>query len=88
MREEEALVIVRRPYVTEKTFLMIEGENALTFIVDDEANKPMVKEAIEKLYGVKVKGIRIARSPQGKKAYVRFEEGYSAMDLASRMRLV
>jgi len=88
LREEEALELIRRPYVTEKTFLMIERENTLTFIVDDKANKAMVKEAVEKLYGVKVKSVRTARTPQGKKAYVRLEEGYSAIDLASRMRLV
>lgn len=88
MRPEDALKIVRRPYVTEKTFDLIERQNKLVFIVDGDAGKRLIKEAVETLYEVDVESVKTANTLIGKKAYVRLSKDYSATDLASRLGLV
>lgn len=88
MQSEDALKIVKRPYVTEKTFDLIEKENKLTFLVDEHASKSLVKRAIETLYEVKVDSVNTVRSLNGKKAYVRLAPENSATDLASKLGLV
>lgn len=80
-----AAKIVRRPYVTEKTFDSIERQNKLVFLVSDDANKNSIKQAIYSLYEVKVISINTANTIQGKKAYVRLDPDYSASDLASKL---
>lgn len=48
--------IIREPHVTEKATLGSE-HNQLTFRVPGWATKPQVKEAVETLFKVKVKGV-------------------------------
>ena len=50
--------IVKRPLLTEKHDLQRETENAYAFEVDRRANKIQIKDAIEKLFDVKVTGVR------------------------------
>lgn len=80
--------VIRKPIVTEKATLASEY-NAVVFEVAIEANKPMIKEAIEGLFNVKVKAVNTVitkgktkrfRGKPGKrkdvkKAYVTLEEG-------------
>ena len=84
MKMEDALKIIKRPYVTEKTLALVEKENKLVFIVDEKANKKKIKEAIETLYNVKVSSVNTAKTVYGKKAYVRLKSDYSASNLASK----
>jgi len=49
--------IIRRPLVTEKTTLLREG-NQYIFEVDPRANKIKIEKAVEKLFKVKVLGVR------------------------------
>lgn len=51
--------VIRRPLLTEKSVDRIDDLKKITFEVDPEANKPLVAEALEKLFGVKVKDVRI-----------------------------
>jgi large subunit ribosomal protein L23 len=88
MRPEDALQVVIRPYVTEKTFDMIERQNKLVFLVDPKASKTKIKYAIETLYDVKVDTVNTAVTIQGKKAYVRLSPESSGSDLASKLGLV
>ena len=88
MRPEDALRIVIRPYVTERTFDMIEKQNKLVFIVAATADKRAIKAAIETLYDVDVASVKTANTMIGKKAYVRLEPESSATDLASKLGLV
>jgi large subunit ribosomal protein L23 len=88
MRAEDALKVVIRPYVTEKTFDLIERQNKLCFLVDVEASKQKIKSAIETLYQVKVLSVNTAITVIGKKAFVRFAPESSASDLASKLGLV
>jgi len=48
--------LIKYPLLTEKTIKLVE-QNKYSFCVDAQATKPLVKEAIEKLFEVKVTSI-------------------------------
>lgn len=52
--------IVIRPLVTEKGTFQNQVLNAYSFQVHPEAKKPEIKQAIEKIYNVKVLDVRTA----------------------------
>lgn len=82
---EPAKVVVR-PHVTEKSLMLAEKSNTLTLIVVKEANKNQIKEAVEKLFGVKAARVSTLITSTGdKKAYVKLESEYNAVDVLSRM---
>ena len=80
--------LIRRPIITEKATLASE-HGAVVFEVHMDATKPQIKEAVEKLFNVKVKAVntvltkgkvkkfrgRPGRRNDVKKAYVTLEEG-------------
>ena len=77
--------IVRRPLVTEKgTHQAQQSHDATrshparggsyTFEVHPEATKPMIRQAVEKIYDVRVMSVRTA-CRQGKARRVRFKTG-------------
>jgi large subunit ribosomal protein L23 len=75
-----------RPVVTENTFDLIEEQNKIVFYVDKRANKHVIKEAIEKIYGVKVVKINTLITPSGlKKALIKLHPTSSASDLAIKL---
>lgn len=77
--------ILLKPYVTEKTLLMIEKENKLTFIVAKSATKTQVRNAIENLFNVEVDSVNINITRYGKKAIVKLKKEYSAEELGMRL---
>ncbi len=80
--------IIRKPHITEKATLGSEHAQ-LTFQVPVSATKPQIQEAVEVLFGVKVKGVNTliqkgklkrfrgikGRRNDVKKAVVTLEEG-------------
>jgi large subunit ribosomal protein L23 len=48
---------VVRPVVTEKTSAQYQNHGEYTFEVSMDASKPAIRQAIEKLFGVKVTGV-------------------------------
>jgi large subunit ribosomal protein L23 len=50
--------IIRRPVITEKSMASM-SDKKYTFIVDVHANKTMVKNAIEDVFGVKVDEVKV-----------------------------
>jgi large subunit ribosomal protein L23 len=85
----EPLQLIRRPLISEKSTKLKESSNTVCFEVDRRANKIEIQKAVEKLFGVKVAGVRVANR-QGKwkrmgkflgqrkswkKAYVRLAAG-------------
>ena len=80
--------VVRKPIITEKTTMASEN-GAVVFEVAIDANKPQIKEAVEGLFGVKVKAVnttitkgkvkrfrgQLGQRKDVKKAYVTLEEG-------------
>jgi len=88
MRLEDAQKILKRPYVTERTFDQIERENKLCFIVDDRVSKTQIANAVLALYEVEVDAVNTSRTIKGKKAFVRFLEAGKAAELATKLGLV
>ncbi|GGO50101.1 LSU ribosomal protein L23P [Roseovarius pacificus] len=80
--------VIRKPVITEKATMASEN-GAVVFEVHMDANKPQIKEAVEALFGVKVKAVnttitkgkqkrfrgQLGRRNDVKKAYVTLEEG-------------
>lgn len=84
--EEESLV--KSPYVTEKTFNLIEKENKLIFIVDEHLNKTLIKKQIKELYDSDVDEVNTVRTINGKKAIIKFKEREGARQLATKLGIV
>lgn len=81
--------VILRPVVSEKALSLIEKNNTLTFIVKMEANKLHIKEAIEKLFEVKVEKVNILMTMKGeKKAYVKLRPEYKASDVAVKLGIL
>jgi large subunit ribosomal protein L23 len=68
--------VLIRPLITEKTMGQA-GANRFTFEVHPDATKPMVKNAVEKLFDVKVLRITTGKNP-GKRRRRGRHVGYSA----------
>ena len=80
--------VIRKPIITEKTTMASEN-GAVVFEVAIDSNKPSIKEAVESLFGVKVKAVNttitkgkskrfrgmLGKRRDVKKAYVTLEEG-------------
>ncbi|MDG6899241.1 MAG: 50S ribosomal protein L23 [Nitrososphaerota archaeon] len=88
MRLEDAQKILKRPYVTERTFDQIERENKLCFVVEDRVTKTQIASAVQALYEVEVDSVNTSRTTRGKKAFVRLTEAGKAAELATKMGLV
>ncbi len=88
MNVEEAMRVVLKPYVTEKTFAMVENESKVCFIVERSASKPQIVEAVKILYNEKPIDVNTARTVYGKKAFVKFETTAKARDLATKIGML
>ena len=80
--------VIRKPVITEKATMASEN-GAVVFEVAMDAAKPQIKQAVEELFGVKVKAVNTTitkgktkrfrgikgRRKDVKKAYVTLEEG-------------
>ncbi|MCC6862265.1 MAG: 50S ribosomal protein L23 [Bryobacterales bacterium] len=81
--------VIRRPVVTEKGFGKKEAEQTLCFEVAADANKTQIRQAVEKLFRVRVQEVRTMNlegkmrrrgrftgyRPDWKKAYVKLRAG-------------
>jgi len=88
--------VIRRPLVTEKGVTAKDEYRTLCFEVASGANKTQVKQAVERLFKVKVSEVRTANfegkmrrrgrfmgyRPDWKKAYVKLQKGQKAPDFA------
>ena len=50
--------IIKKPLITEKSTRLKEAENQIAFVVDSGANKVQIRQAVEKLFKVKVRSVR------------------------------
>ena len=50
--------IIKRPLITEKTNIQKEVNNQLTFEVERRANRVEIKKAVEKIFNVRIAGVR------------------------------
>ncbi len=78
--------VIKRVVITQDTVSLVEKENKITFIVDIKATKKQIKDAVEKLYEVKVETVNTLITPLGeKKAFVKLKPEYSASELAVKL---
>ena len=88
MNIDEATDLILRPYITEKTFALVENEQKLCFIVKNSATKPKIVHAIKILYNENVLDVNTSRTIYGKKAFVKFESTDKARDLATKIGML
>ena len=88
MKTETANRIILNPYITEKTFELVETEKKICFIVERSATKSQIKDAIKTLYEQKAVAVNTARTIYGKKAFVEFETVETARDLATKIGML
>jgi large subunit ribosomal protein L23 len=83
--------VLKRPVLTEKTLLLQQTENKYTFDVELSATKPEIKDAVEKMFNVKVERVNVmnvaaktkrlgkyvGKTNRRRKAIVTLKEGYS-----------
>ena len=53
----EAHQIIKRPLITEKSTRQKEEGNQIAFVVDNKASKIEIRQAVEKLFKVKVRRV-------------------------------
>ncbi|MEM0002385.1 MAG: 50S ribosomal protein L23 [Desulfurococcaceae archaeon] len=86
---ERLTKIIIRPVQSEKALTLIDKQNTLTFIVDINASKQDIKQAVEYLFNVKVDEVRTLITSKGeKKAYVKLSPEYKATDVATRLGIM
>ncbi|MFQ5995369.1 MAG: 50S ribosomal protein L23 [Acidiferrobacterales bacterium] len=90
MKDEQLFQILLAPYVSEKSTRVADRYKQFVFEVRRDATKPLIKQAVEKLFEVKVESVtvlnikgkrkafgrRAGRRSDKKKAYVRLKPGF------------
>ena len=88
-REERLMTVLEGPLLTEKGAMSAEMHNQVVFKVRTDATKAEIRQAVELLFEVEVKGVQVinyrgkskrfgmtrGRRNDWKKAYVRLAEG-------------
>ena len=96
---KSAYQIIRKPVITEKGLGVKENQGTLVFEVNAAATKTEVKEAVQKIFKVKVDSVRTANfvgkerrrgkfagyRPDWKKAYVRLKAGEKMPEYAANI---
>lgn len=81
--------VIKKPLVSEKTTLQKDANNVIALVVNRDANKIEIKEAVQKIFKVEVKevntvnmagktkrvGKNLGKRSNWKKAYVTLKEG-------------
>ena len=94
MNRRESVLII--PVITEKSTFIKETKRTVAFKVLRDANKIEIKDAVEKIFKVKVESVRTAnfhgkkrrqgrytgRRPDWKKAYVTLKEGEKMIEFS------
>lgn len=81
--------IIKYPFATEKSIKIMEAENKLIFCIDQKATKKDVKDAIEKMFKVKVIKVNTLVDHRGKKrAFVKLSIETPAIDIATQLGLM
>merc|ERR1719291_566492 len=81
--------IIQCPVTTESAMKKIEEINTLVFLVDIQATKLKIKEAVRAMYDVQYAKVNTLIRPDGKKkAYVHLTPDYDALDVANRIGII
>jgi large subunit ribosomal protein L23 len=78
--------VIEHPLVTEKAMNQMDFENKLQFVVDMQASKPEISEAVEENFEVSVEDVNtMVTMNNTKKAVVRLDDEDDAQEVASRI---
>merc|ERR1712048_537226 len=81
--------IIQCPVTTESAMKKIEEINTLVFLVDIQATKCKIKQAVKEMYDVQCAKVNTLIRPDGrKKAYVHLTQDYDALDVANRIGII
>jgi ribosomal protein L23 len=80
--------IIKYPLSTEKSIRLMESQNQLIFVVDINADKKTIKNAVEDLFKAKVESIKTYVCGGEKRAYVKFSKESPAIDIATQLGLM
>jgi len=90
VNEERMYKVILGAHISEKATVVAEESNQVVFKVSRDASRPEIRQAVEKIYNVKVENVSVlnvkgkvkrtargsSRKPSWKKAYVRLAEGH------------
>ena len=81
--------VIKYPSLSEKAVSLIDSQNKLVFIVDNNATKQDVKEALKKLFNVTVDKVNIIHDRRNKKkAIVKLNKKHNAEDIATELGIL
>ena len=80
--------IIKYPLSTEKSIRLMESQNKLIFVVDIDADKDVIKKAVEEMFKVSVEDVKTLVMKGEKRAYVKFSEKNPAIDIATQLGLM
>ncbi len=81
--------ILQYPLSTEKAVRLMESDNKILFVVALKAKKKEIKEAMEKMFSVKVLKVNTMIDTEGKKrAYIKLNPKYPAIDIMTKLGLM
>jgi large subunit ribosomal protein L23 len=88
MNEAQLYQVILAPHVSEKASIVADKHRQYVFKVRDDASKPAIKQAVEKMFSVKVQSVQVnnvrgkmkygkhpGKRKNWKKAYVRLQAG-------------
>ncbi len=77
------------PHLTEKSTSLVEPKNTLVFMARRQATKSQIQQAVEQAFDVKVQKVTALITMTGqKKAYIRLDPKYKAIDITTRLGMV
>ena len=78
--------LIKYPNVTEKAMNEMDFQNKLQFIVDADASKPEIRDALQEQFDISIESVNTQITPKGtKKATVRLSDDDDAQEVASRI---
>lgn len=80
--------MILKPVSTEKAVKMIELDNTLIFETEMRAEKPEIRAEVEKLFNVKVVGVRTSLKQNKKIVYVKLNKANPAIDVATKLGMI
>lgn len=64
--------VIIKPVISEKSYALLD-DNKYTFLVRPDANKTQIKNAVEQIFEVKVRGVNTLNRPGKRKRFGRIE---------------
>ncbi|KAJ4817492.1 60S ribosomal protein L23A [Rhynchospora pubera] len=81
--------ILKRQLITESAMKVMQDDNTLVFMVNPKADKFMIRDAIQRMYDVRVDKVNTSISPDGKKkAFIKLSKENNVNDIASRAGII